>query len=218
MRCLAVQQPYAWAIGAGLKYIENRSWTTDYRGPIAIHASRDNYHWKRICEDAGQLKDHSESFARGAIIGIAHLVDIHVLDQPLEENRWALGPHCWLLNNARLIQNPIFTRGRQGLYQLDTDIEDQLLRQLELPPLTVNSQLAHQLEPHLKGDLENQRYYQLGSYEELGDAAGAARIERKLGRRLTEPSLLTRITETLERLATGGQSVLGDPPSAPESA
>ncbi|MDB5334577.1 MAG: hypothetical protein JWN70_196 [Planctomycetaceae bacterium] len=36
---LSVKQPYASAIAFGGKSIENRSWQTHYRGPIAIHAS-----------------------------------------------------------------------------------------------------------------------------------------------------------------------------------
>jgi hypothetical protein len=35
-RTLTVRQPWAWAIARGHKDIENRSWTTRYRGPIAI--------------------------------------------------------------------------------------------------------------------------------------------------------------------------------------
>lgn len=37
-RCLSVNNPYAWAIVAGCKVVENRSWSTTYRGRIAIHA------------------------------------------------------------------------------------------------------------------------------------------------------------------------------------
>lgn len=36
--CLSVQQPWAWLIVAGYKTIENRTWRTNYRGRIAIHA------------------------------------------------------------------------------------------------------------------------------------------------------------------------------------
>ena len=38
MRCLTVRQPWAWAIVAGLKSIENRSRRTTHRGPLLIHA------------------------------------------------------------------------------------------------------------------------------------------------------------------------------------
>lgn len=39
-RILSVRQPWAFAIARGWKPIENRSWPTDYRGPLLIHASK----------------------------------------------------------------------------------------------------------------------------------------------------------------------------------
>lgn len=45
MKVLSVQQPNATFICAGIKTVENRSWKTDYRGRIAIHASGDDYAW-----------------------------------------------------------------------------------------------------------------------------------------------------------------------------
>ena len=38
-RCLSVRRPWANLIVSGYKPLENRSWPTDYRGRIAIHAS-----------------------------------------------------------------------------------------------------------------------------------------------------------------------------------
>lgn len=37
---LSVRQPWAWAIIHGGKDIENRSWWSDYRGPLGIQAAR----------------------------------------------------------------------------------------------------------------------------------------------------------------------------------
>lgn len=39
MKALSVKQPYATLICAGVKDIENRAWSTDYRGRVLIHAS-----------------------------------------------------------------------------------------------------------------------------------------------------------------------------------
>jgi hypothetical protein len=39
MKTLSVKQPYATLICAGIKRVENRTWTTDYRGRFLIHAS-----------------------------------------------------------------------------------------------------------------------------------------------------------------------------------
>ena len=38
MKTLTVRQPWASLIAAGVKTIETRSWSTKYRGPLAIHA------------------------------------------------------------------------------------------------------------------------------------------------------------------------------------
>lgn len=38
MKTLTIRQPWASLIALGAKTIETRSWTTNYRGPIAIHA------------------------------------------------------------------------------------------------------------------------------------------------------------------------------------
>jgi hypothetical protein len=41
MKTLSVKQPYATLICAGVKKVENRTWQTDYRGKLLIHASGD---------------------------------------------------------------------------------------------------------------------------------------------------------------------------------
>jgi len=38
MKAVTIYQPYAELIARGEKRVENRSWRTDYRGPLAIHA------------------------------------------------------------------------------------------------------------------------------------------------------------------------------------
>ncbi|MDT8841031.1 ASCH domain-containing protein [Paraburkholderia fungorum] len=40
MKALSIRQPWAWLIVNGYKDIENRSWTTRFRGRVLIHASK----------------------------------------------------------------------------------------------------------------------------------------------------------------------------------
>src|SRR5262245_40368428 len=40
MKALTIRQPYASLIALGAKHYETRTWTTDYRGPLLIHAAR----------------------------------------------------------------------------------------------------------------------------------------------------------------------------------
>lgn len=39
VKCLSIQAPWSYLIAFGIKDIENRTWTTKYRGEIYIHAS-----------------------------------------------------------------------------------------------------------------------------------------------------------------------------------
>jgi hypothetical protein len=41
-KVLSIKQPYASFICTGIKTVENRTWKTDYRGKLLIHASGDN--------------------------------------------------------------------------------------------------------------------------------------------------------------------------------
>lgn len=43
MKTLSVKQPNATLICAGVKRVENRTWSTDYRGRLLIHASGNAY-------------------------------------------------------------------------------------------------------------------------------------------------------------------------------
>jgi activating signal cointegrator 1 len=40
MKALTLTQPWATLVAIGAKKIETRSWRTDYRGPLAIHAAK----------------------------------------------------------------------------------------------------------------------------------------------------------------------------------
>ena len=40
MYALTIHQPWAWAIMAGIKRVENRTWRTSHRGPLVIHAGK----------------------------------------------------------------------------------------------------------------------------------------------------------------------------------
>lgn len=45
MRAISIHQPYATFVAAGVKPVDNRTWTTDYRGRLAIHASQVAFAW-----------------------------------------------------------------------------------------------------------------------------------------------------------------------------
>lgn len=95
MKCLSIQQPWAWLIAAGHKDIENRTWSTSYRGPFLIHAGKrydgdeDDWDWTEIKKPA--------IFELGGIIGEAEIVDC--VSKSLSP--WFCGPYGFVIRNAR---------------------------------------------------------------------------------------------------------------------
>ena len=39
-KAITIRQPFAWLIVQGIKPVENRSWETKFRGPLAIHSAK----------------------------------------------------------------------------------------------------------------------------------------------------------------------------------
>jgi hypothetical protein len=107
MKALTIWQPWASLIVEGSKDIENRSWSTDYRGPLLIHAGA-HKPTKREREmfDLGPLQ-------LGGIVGVAQLVDC-VRDHP---SSWAM-PDCWhWVLEAPQVLPFVVMRGAQGLWE-----------------------------------------------------------------------------------------------------
>lgn len=112
MKALTICQPYAELIARGEKVIENRTWATSYRGPLAIHAgkSRD---W---LDDGDEALYPGMPF--GAVVAVAELYDcvrVERLPCELQDNEHANGPWCWLLRNIQRV-TPIAQSGAQGLW------------------------------------------------------------------------------------------------------
>src|SRR3954470_13366414 len=75
-RILSLKQPWAWAVAVGKKTIENRTWSTRYRGTVYIHASskldRAALDWLR---DEAHVTPPSE-FVHGAVVAVVEIVDV----------------------------------------------------------------------------------------------------------------------------------------------
>lgn len=74
---LSVQQPWTWLIIQGYKPVENRTWATTRREPIALHAGLkfdlDGYEWVQRAFPEIPLPKREE-FERGGIVGTVNLV------------------------------------------------------------------------------------------------------------------------------------------------
>ena len=81
MKVVSIIEPWASLIKEKVKYIETRSWKTNYRGKIYIHASLKKVPKKdeRINNLITLLKD--KDFKYGHIIAEATLVDCIYMDE-----------------------------------------------------------------------------------------------------------------------------------------
>src|SRR4051812_20899098 len=124
MKAITIHQPYAELIAAGVKRVENRSWKTNFRGTVAIHAGRADSHELRDAATAHALE--FDELTRGAIIAVGEIVDcVTLIDAKqrrlagdglawLADHAHANGPYCWILANVRRLETPIAATGKQG--------------------------------------------------------------------------------------------------------
>lgn len=120
---LSIRQPWAYAVAAGWKDIENRDWRKPnpglhFRGRVAIHASRgmtrDEYEGARSTfRHCGFEPPPAHELVRGAIIGTAEIVDmVKQSDSP-----WFFGRIGLVVANARLLAEPIPCSGALGFFE-----------------------------------------------------------------------------------------------------
>ena len=123
MKTLSIKEPWAYLIACGKKDVENRTWKTNYRGRIYIHATRpqkgfSNIQIKLIENNMSESEYNSANDLYGEIIGEVDIIDC-VTDS---KSKWAeLDCYHWILQNANLYETPIKNiKGQLGLWNYET--------------------------------------------------------------------------------------------------
>ena len=111
MKALTIWQPWAGAVAAGIKKNETRSWSTKYRGQIAIHSAMKAIHhtWSNLYMNdkareviirrmkLPETIDGPVTFPMGYVLATADLVDcIQITSEyitTLTEDELALGDY-----------------------------------------------------------------------------------------------------------------------------
>lgn len=126
MKVLSIREPYATLIKEEIKYIETRSWKTNYRGKILIHSCKGKYPIK----DKVKHLVKEENLKFGYILCEAELVDCVFIDQDYaikikEENLenflcgdYTEGRYAWVLKNIKLLKKTIEIGGQLGLWNI----------------------------------------------------------------------------------------------------
>ena len=145
MKAITMKQPWASLIVHGIKDIENRSWRTNFRGRVLIHAS--GSHGRKFSVDLtdAQTKAAFATIAKetmfgnmpfGAIIGSVEIVDC-VINHPsiwaekTENYTVSMNPkihenitgkkvvYNWVLANPVLFKKPIPAKGKLSFWEYD---------------------------------------------------------------------------------------------------
>ena len=133
MKALTLTQPYATAVALGIKRVETRSWRTNYRGELAIHAAIGFPRWARdfrMTELA--LGRGAARIPRGAVVAIVQLVDCRRVEEVAIEisqddpQRWGIehlygdyspGRWAWVLADVEPLAEPVCVKGALGLWE-----------------------------------------------------------------------------------------------------
>jgi hypothetical protein len=131
VKALSIKQPWAWLICAGWKDIENRDWSTSFRGRIYVHAGK---RWDSYPNDYRDLEtiahsdpdlldalvnycafDRNSPLKVGVILGEVDVTDCVTQSQ----SPWFVGPYGFVLANPVAYDKPIPYKGKLGFFEVD---------------------------------------------------------------------------------------------------
>ena len=150
MKCLTICQPWAWGIVGdvrarctdtlgGDKSIENRTWSTAWRGELLLQAGKSDKYLGTY--GPGELPKERMTF--GAIVGVASLVAVlekgrfgaaelrsagMTAVQIEATRRFIEGPYCFVLVKKRRFVEPVPYVGKQGFFDVPISVVHQQLQ------------------------------------------------------------------------------------------
>ena len=127
MKVLTIKEPFATLIKNKIKYIETRSWKTNYRGELYIQAGA-----AKLSKEVKARKELSKLYSEdelnyGYIICKCNLVDcIYMTEEFIKKEknkninnfvsgRYEVGRYAWILDNVEIIK-PIKVKGQLGIW------------------------------------------------------------------------------------------------------
>ena len=137
MKVLTVKQPHASLILNGKKKVETRSWKTNYRGELYIHAGMKKVTKKDLQKDG--LKDiigNDNIEEYGKIICKCNLVDCIYMDKEYIEymknnypreyvcGRYEIGRYAWVLEDVTKLDKPIEAKGQLSIWNYKKKITE----------------------------------------------------------------------------------------------
>jgi hypothetical protein len=127
MKVLTIKEPWASLIINGYKEYEFRSFKTNYRGKILIHAGL-----TLEKNNAIKFNNYNLDYGHGEIIGEAYITDCILVTDEFENKLYNIDPlvygksehsriYAWKLENAVKYDKRISCKGKLGLWNFDID-------------------------------------------------------------------------------------------------
>ncbi len=123
MKVITIKQPWASIIASGIKEYEFRSWKTNYRGKLLIHAGC------TVDKEISNFKELNLEYPKKRIVALVELVDCLKLDDELNkkiisENNIAYGNkyregYAWKIKLIKKINSDKEINGKLGLWNID---------------------------------------------------------------------------------------------------
>lgn len=124
MKVLSIKEPFATLIKDGVKIYETRSWKTNYRGEIYIHASMTLSKSENVLSANKYLKS---TINPGYILCKCELIDcipmtenfieyIKTETTEAEYGRYSVGRYAWKLKVLEILDDPIPAKGKLGIW------------------------------------------------------------------------------------------------------
>ncbi len=107
MKVLSIKEPWASMILSGKKTIETRTWKTDYRGRVLLHASKEP-----------KSKISGKIFAVAKIVNCDRMWKAHEMKAKCKHYP---GAYSWFLEDVIKI-DPIEINGKLGLWEVDCEL------------------------------------------------------------------------------------------------
>lgn len=135
IRAVSLWQPWGELIVCGSKHFETRSWSTNHRGPILIHAAKryptQEKKWTQSLYRLGHLDRSPRNIPLGALIGICRLIEVWSSEHPMLDaykltyekqfGDFRPGRFAWELEDVLRFEKPVSYRGRQGLFRVPAE-------------------------------------------------------------------------------------------------
>ena len=130
MKVLTIKQPYASMIINKYKTYEFRSWKTNYRGKLLIHAGGTIYKYDMKYFNYLNIHDYPTK----CIIGECELVDcilvdadfnnyLYNIDNKVYGRHSRVGLYAWKLDNIKIYNKRINISGKLGLWNYEKEEE-----------------------------------------------------------------------------------------------